>query len=253
MDINIAPQTASAPPLSYDVLEGDGPLVVLLPGAGDVRSENRFLASSLEEAGYCVVRADLPGHGTSPIPERVGVAATAEALVALVASFNAGPAVLVGVSFAPAAMVWAARARPDLFSAMVAISPHFDEDRSFKGKLANLSVRLMLRGPLAAPLWDRLYRGWYKSVIPPDLVGERAAIRVMMETPARRRVVRETLVASRDGVAERMEAWALPTLVVFGEDDDHFSSPAAEARRVAEQLAAEPLMVEGAGHYPHVE
>jgi pimeloyl-ACP methyl ester carboxylesterase len=50
-----------------------------------------------------------------------------------------------------------------------------------------------------------------------------------------------------------MEALRIPALVVFGTADDHFPDPAAEASAVAARLRGEVLMVEGAGHYPHVE
>jgi pimeloyl-ACP methyl ester carboxylesterase len=78
-------------PLAYDDTGGSGPLVILLPGAGDVRSENRFLMPSLEEAGYRVVNADLPGHGGSPTAGSYGVAETADALLALIDGLGSGP------------------------------------------------------------------------------------------------------------------------------------------------------------------
>jgi predicted RNase H-like HicB family nuclease len=48
-------------PLPYDDTGGSGPRTILLPGVGDVRSENRFLTPGLQEAGYRVVNADVPG------------------------------------------------------------------------------------------------------------------------------------------------------------------------------------------------
>ena len=45
--------------------EGDGPLVVCVPGLGDMRQEYRFLAPGLVEAGFRVVALDLRGHGES--------------------------------------------------------------------------------------------------------------------------------------------------------------------------------------------
>jgi dienelactone hydrolase len=37
--------------IAYDLI-GDGPLVICLPGMGDVRSVYRFLAQALAEAGF---------------------------------------------------------------------------------------------------------------------------------------------------------------------------------------------------------
>src|SRR5580704_7298801 len=50
--------------IGYDVA-GTGPLVVLVPGMGDLRASYRFLAPALREAGYRVACTDLRGHGDS--------------------------------------------------------------------------------------------------------------------------------------------------------------------------------------------
>ncbi len=239
--------------LAYDDFGGDGRLVVLLPGAGDVRSEHRFLGAHLRHAGYRVVSADLPGHGQSPVADRYGVEETSSALVDLVSTLQAGSAAVIAVSFAPAAAVWAASDRPDLIAGVVAISPHMASDTSIKGRIMAASIRLLMRGPWAAPVWERLYRSWYKLGTPPDLDGEIAKIRKMLSDPQRRRAARQTLLAHRHGVEERMGRLPVPAMVVFGTADDHFDDPAHEATRLAGQLSAEKVLVDGAGHYPHVE
>jgi pimeloyl-ACP methyl ester carboxylesterase len=218
-----------------------------------LRSENRFLAAMLTDAGFRTIQADLPGHGRSPITNAYGVQQTAAALLGLIDELDAGPAIVVANSFAPAAVVWAATERPEGVSAMVAISPHFTADATPKGRAIKAATRLLLRGPWAASIWERLYRSWYKGRTPEDLEGEIAGIREMLSDPARRRAVRETLTADRIGVAERMSLFNGPALIVFGAVDDHFPEPAEEARQVATQLAAEILIVDGAGHYPQVE
>ena len=50
--------------VGYDVA-GDGQLVVLVPGMGDLRAAYRFLAPALRDAGYRVATTDLHGHGDS--------------------------------------------------------------------------------------------------------------------------------------------------------------------------------------------
>ncbi len=50
--------------VAYDVA-GDGPLLVLVPGMGDVRASYRFLTPALRNAGYRVACTDLRGHGDS--------------------------------------------------------------------------------------------------------------------------------------------------------------------------------------------
>ncbi len=235
--------------LAHDDAGGPGRLVIMLPGAGDVRSEYRHMPLD----GHRVVTADLPGHGDSPTATDYSVVSTSQALIDLIETLGGGPAVVVACSFAPAAAVWAATERPELFAGIVAISPHFHADDSVKGRLLNWATRAMLRGPWAGKVWSGLYSSWYKTNTPPDLDSQLALLRTMLSDPARRRAVRETLTAGRSGVAERMEMLDLPTLTIFGSADDHFTDPAAESEAVASQLGGERLLVDGAGHYPHVE
>lgn len=239
--------------LGFDDTGGPGRLAVLIPGAGDVRTEYRFIVAPLVAAGYRVVTVDLPGHGESATADRYTVGETANALGDLIDSLDAAPAVVVATSFAPAAAVWAAVERPGTIDAIVAISPHLHADTSAKGRVANLAIRVLLRGPWAPRLWVKLYTGWYKQSPPIDLASETGKLRRMLADPARRRAVRRTLTASRQGVGERIAQLDVPTLAVFGSADDHFADPAGEADSVAAELGGEALVVEGAGHYPHVE
>lgn len=239
--------------LAYDDTGGEGPLVVLLPGAGDLRIGYQDLVSRLLKEGWRLVTADLPGHGDSPPQPSYGVAETATALVDLLDALDAGPAVVVGNSFAPPAAVWAATEHSDQIRALVAISPHMEADESLGATLQRWAIRGLLRGPLAAPMWARLYRSWYKAVIPERLDAHVDRLRTMMSDPAQRRAVRETLAADREGMGERLDRLSVPALVVFGTADDHFPDPAAEAQELAGRIGGEVVMVEGAGHYPQVE
>jgi pimeloyl-ACP methyl ester carboxylesterase len=244
--------TGHNPTLAYED-RGAGPLVVSIPGAGDVRTEYRFMVDRLVDAGYRVVTADLPGHGDSPIASEYTVRSTATALIDLIEQLNGGPATVIATSFAPTAAVWAAFDRPDLISGIVAISAHLDADDSAKGRLLAGAVKGLLVGPWAPAAWAKLYRSWYKQVTPADLEVEIGRMRSMLTDPARRRAVRRTLTADRVGMDERIAALGVPTLTIYGSADDHFADPTAEAAHVADRLGGDHLVVEGAGHYPHVE
>jgi pimeloyl-ACP methyl ester carboxylesterase len=50
--------------VAYDD-HGNGSLIVLVPGMGDLRGAYRFLAPALWDAGYRVACTDLRGHGDS--------------------------------------------------------------------------------------------------------------------------------------------------------------------------------------------
>jgi pimeloyl-ACP methyl ester carboxylesterase len=243
----------AATPLAYDDTGGSGRPVILLPGAGDVRSENRFLVPGLVEAGYRVINTDLPGHGNSAIAESYGVEEAADALLGLIRKLDSGPASVIATSFAPAAAVWAAATSPDEITAIVAISPHLEADTSPGTRLLAALISVLTRGPWAAPVWSRFYRSWYKDRTPDDMNEQLDKIRAMLRDADRRRAVRETLIADRKGMLEKIEACTRPVLVIFGSADNHFPDPLAEGTRVSTLLHGELVMVPGAGHYPHVE
>src|SRR5579871_913402 len=83
--------------IGYDV-GGDGPLVVLVPGMGDLRAGYRFLAPALRAAGYRVACTDLRGHGDSDATfTSYGDEETAADVIALIEVLG-GSGVVVGNS-----------------------------------------------------------------------------------------------------------------------------------------------------------
>ena len=96
-----------------------GPLVVLIPGMGDLRSTWRELTGPLVEAGHRVAVMDLRGHGDSDTTFRTHeTVVTGQDAIALVEHLG-GPAVLVGNSMGASAAAWAAAERPDLVAGLV--------------------------------------------------------------------------------------------------------------------------------------
>ena len=105
----------------------DGPLVVLIPGMGDLRSTWRELTGPLVDAGHRVAVLDLRGHGDSDTTFGThGDVVTGQDALALVEHLG-GPAVLVGNSMGAAAAGWAAAERPDLVAGLVLTGPFLRE------------------------------------------------------------------------------------------------------------------------------
>src|SRR5271154_1259478 len=108
--------------IAYDDSGGTGPLVICVPGLGDVRQQYRFLAPKLVAAGFRVVTMDLPGHGESSVdwfeysPAIVGAD-----IVALIRHLGASKAFIVGNSMAGGSAVWAAAEIPDSVAGIVMI------------------------------------------------------------------------------------------------------------------------------------
>lgn len=97
--------------IGYDVA-GDGSLVILVPGMGDLRAGYRFLAPGLRAAGYRVACTDLRGHGDSDTTfASYGDEETAGDVIALIEELG-GPAVVVGNSMGAGAAVLAAAQQP---------------------------------------------------------------------------------------------------------------------------------------------
>src|SRR5450755_2741249 len=106
----------------YDVA-GDGSLVVLVPGMGDLRAGYRFLAPALRAAGYRIACTDLRGHGDSDATfSSYGDQETADDVTALIGELG-GPAVIVGNSMAAGSAVLAAAQWPGLVSGLVLVGP----------------------------------------------------------------------------------------------------------------------------------
>jgi pimeloyl-ACP methyl ester carboxylesterase len=236
--------------IAYDV-RGDGPLVVAVPGMGDLRSVYRALVPELVAAGYRVATMDLRGHGDSDATfDAYDDVAAGTDLLALVEHLG-GPAVLVGNSMGAGAAVWAAAERPDLVSGLVLNGPFVRNAPTGFG--ATLAFRLALLRPWGPAAWNAWYARLYPGRAPADLAGHRARIRESLKRPGHWRAFVATTHSSHVPAEARLGDVTAPTFVVMGEKDPDFKDPAAEARFVSERLGGEVLIVPGSGHYPHAE
>jgi pimeloyl-ACP methyl ester carboxylesterase len=172
--------------VGYDVA-GTGPLIVLVPGMGDLRGGYRFLAPALCAAGYRVACTDLRGHGDSdPTFTRYGDEETAGDVAALIGELG-GPAVVVGNSMAAGSAVLAAAERPDLVCGLVLVGP-FARDPAV-GAVRRVLLRAAMARPWAALSW--------KSYLPKLYAGRR---------PADFGPYRDQVVASAGWIAQAMDA-----------------------------------------------
>src|SRR6478735_5291149 len=104
--------------IGFDV-RGEGPLLLLVPGMGELRSSYRHLAPLLLAQGYRVATADLRGHGDSSADfDDYGDVHTASDIADLIRHLGA-PAVIVGNSMAAGAGVIVAAEHPELVSGLV--------------------------------------------------------------------------------------------------------------------------------------
>ncbi len=238
--------------IAYEDSGGEGPLVVCVPGMGDVRQQYRFLAPALADAGYRVVSMDLRGMGESSVewPD-YSAAAVGSDIVALIEHLGARRAFVIGNSMAAAAAVWAAAQIPDRINGVVLIGPFVRDVPAPWWTGAMIKVAMMR--PWGASSWSMYYKSLYPTNPPADLDEYRQALHDNLKQPGRMEALQQMIAASKASCEARIPEVKAPVLVLMGSKDPDFSDPAAEANLVANRLHGQLIMVDGAGHYPHVE
>lgn len=233
--------------IGYDV-GGDGHLVVLVPGMGDLRASYRFLAPALQEAGYRVACTDLRGHGDSDTTfGSYGDGETAGDIMALIEQLG-GPAVIVGNSMGAGAAVLAAALQPDLVSGLVLVGPFVRDGKV--SVIQRLLLRVAMARPWAARAWKAYLPKLYAGQRPADFAEYRDRVVASLRRPGYANAFSLTTRTSHAPAGARLADVSAPTLVVMGERDPDFPNPRAEADWIAQTLHGDVVMVPEAGHYP---
>ncbi len=238
--------------IAYEDSGGAGPLVICVPGLGDLRQQYRFLAPALNAAGYRVVTMDLRGMGESSAewPDYSAAAVGAD-IVALTSHLGVSRAVVVGNSMAAASAVWAAAEVPDRIDGIILIDP-FVRDMPVSWTTTALLKVAFVR-PWGVAAWSAYYGSLYPTSKPADFDEYRASLRRNLSEPGRLDALHAQLDASKAACEARIPEVKAPVLVLMGSKDPDFGDPATEGKLVADRLHGKLVMVEGAGHYPHAE
>jgi pimeloyl-ACP methyl ester carboxylesterase len=233
--------------VTYDI-GGDGPLVVLVPGMGDLRQTYRFMAPALRDAGYRVACTDLRGHGDSDATfASYGDVETASDVIALLETLG-GPAVIVGNSMGAGVGVIVAADRPELVRGLVLVGP-FVRNGTMSA-IQRVFLRVAMAPLWAAAAWKSYLPKLYAGRKPADFDAYRDQVVAAIKRPGHPRAFSRTTHTNHDPAAARLDAVTAPTLVVMGEQDPDFPDPKVEAGWIGETLHAEVVMVPEAGHYP---
>jgi pimeloyl-ACP methyl ester carboxylesterase len=231
-----------------------GPLVIMVPGMGDLRSTFDRLAAHLAADGARAVTTDLRGHGQSSLgwPD-YSPAAVADDLVGLAAALG-GNAVLVGNSYGGSAAVLAAARHPEAVAGLVLVDSFV---RSPQMGLAQRLLMPVLRLPwLGARLWTVAAWPSFFRKRPGDYAERKAELTASLTRPGGFDGLRAMMAPGQHAeTTPALGAVRVRALVVMGGADPDFPDPAAEARFTAEALGggADVLVVEGIGHYPQAE
>ena len=240
--------------LGYDDSGGSGPLVIAVPGMGDLRGEYRALAPYLIRAGFRVVTVDLRGFGqTSARWREYAPRAVAGDLLRIEHALGRSHAIMIGNSISGGAALWAAYDAPAKIDALVLFDPVL---RTPSGPLPwsmRAALTLAFAGPWRVPLWLWYWNNLFPTHKPPDQHAYRRALARNLREPGRMQALRTMLGLSKADTAAIVGLVKTPTLVVMGALDPDFDDPAAEARWIADRTGARTLLVPGAGHYPQTD
>lgn len=236
--------------IAYDET-GAGPLVVCVPGMGELRGTFRILVRQLAEAGYQVVTMDVRGHGESSVDwDDFSAAAVGADIVALLRHLDRGPAAVVGNSLGAGAAIWAAAQAPGLVERLALLGPAVRGDVDGPAKLL---YSILFGRPWGLLVWKKYYRRLYPSRLPADFAEYSQALIRNLAQPGRLEALRKMVVAPKSTLADAIRRARVPALVVMGSQDPDFKDPQAEAAWVTAQLHGACVLVEGAGHYPQTE
>jgi len=233
--------------VAYEV-SGNGPLVVLVPGMGDLRSAYRFLAPALQDAGYRVAATDLRGHGDSDTSfASYGDVETAGDIIALIEELG-GPAVVVGNSMGAGAAVYAAAERPALINGLVLVGPFVRNGKT--GAMGRALLRVAMAPVWAATTWKSYLPKLYKGRLPVDFEEYRSNVVNSLRRPGYAKAFSRTTRTDHTAAENKLSSVDAPSLVVMGELDPDFKDPHAEAEWISDVLRSAVVMVAEAGHYP---
>jgi pimeloyl-ACP methyl ester carboxylesterase len=236
--------------IGYDVT-GTGPLVIAVPGMGDLRSTYRHLVPALVAAGFRVATMDLRGHGDSDTTfTAYDDRAAASDIVALAEQLG-GPALVLGNSMGAGAAVIAAAERPDLVSGLVLIGP-FVRDVPVAA-WQRLLLRAMMGGPWARRAWLSYLPSLYPTRRDAEFTAHRDDIAAALARPGYRAAFQKTTRTSHAPAEAVLDRVTAPTLVVMGSKDPDFPDQESEARLIADRLHGSFVMIPDAGHYPQAE
>ena len=238
--------------IAYDDTGGDGPLILAIPGMGDLRSEYRLLRPPLQEAGYRVVTMDVRGFGaTSARWDDYSAHAVGRDALALIEHLEVSSATILGNSFAAGSALWAAHDRPSCVNGVVLLGPIVRDLQP--SRFQKLALKIGFAGPWRIWFWTTYWNSLFPTRKPMDHGLVKAALTQNLREPGRMAALLAMVGLSKADTAAMIPASVVPALVVMGSRDPDFPDAAAEARRLADQLRAHSLVIDGAGHYPHAE
>jgi pimeloyl-ACP methyl ester carboxylesterase len=240
--------------IGFDDTGGSGPLVIAVPGMGDLRSEYRYLTPYLTNAGYRVVTVDVRGHGaSSPQWNEYSAHAVGHDLLALMTHLGQSKAIMIGNSFSAGAVLWASHDAPEKVSRTVLIGPVLRDPPNGIPWYLRAVLSIGLGGPWRVGFWLMYWTSLFPTRKPADFATYRKTLGDNLRESGRMEALKSMISLPKTDTEAMLTKTGLPVLVVMGTKDADFPDPSAEAQWAVGRLGGKLLIVQGAGHYPHTE
>ena len=239
------------------------PVFVLLHGFGASLYSWHAVMEPLSQLGTAIA-FDRPGFGLTERPlnwegqNPYGPEAQVELVIGLMDHFGVKQAILVGNSAGGTVSMQVALAHPERVSALILVDPAV-----YNGGGAPAWVRPLLATPQMRHLGPLVARqiqargpeliktAWHNpALLQPEML---KLYQKPLQVENWDRALWEFTLASRpSGLAERLDEFTLPVLVITGDDDRIVPTP--ESVRLASDLPnARLVVIANAGHVPHEE
>lgn len=223
-------------------VRGKGEPLLLLHGWGASSLSWAPVAGALEER-FRVITPDLPGFGFSQEPPAAwGVAEYADVVAGLLASTGLGSAHVVGHSFGGVVATALATSKPELVKRLVLVaSPvvRLKADGQVRSRISGYG-RVKLLASLLPPFKERILE-WGRMKYGSEDYRNAGSMR-----PTLVKVLGEDLRHVLPNVG-------VPTLLVYGENDEDVPLAAAEVAVQALPDSARLVVMPGAGHFPFLD
>ncbi len=237
--------------IAYDMTGTEGPLVLCVPGMGELRETYRLVTPRLAEQGCCVVTMDIRGHGDSDATfTSYDDVALASDILALIDELGR-PALVVGNSMGAGAGVIAAADAPSKVTGLALLGPFVRDPQ--RGRLQELLFQLLLTKPWGPAAFMSYYPRTLPGTKPDGYEEHKARVRDNLRRPGHWKAFVRTTRTSHAPAASRLGDVKAPSVVVMGAADGDWKDPAAEAAWIGGRLRCEVVMVPEVGHFPQVQ
>jgi pimeloyl-ACP methyl ester carboxylesterase len=143
----------------------------------------------------------------------------------------------------------------DIIKGIILIAPTLRNSSS--QVVSRMLLRTLLRGNWGINVWQRYHKSLYVTNKPTELDEYVRDLTANLGQGNRLSVVRQFLRSEKSGCGSRLSEVSAPVLLIFGEKDPSLRSPKHEAKWLKRQftraLSITTELIEGSGHYPHVE